>query len=750
MKKFLLFILILLISLIGSSQDNRTPQFNFNNKLGVGVTYGTINPPGAWLIVGDSGTTKGMIIPRVQNTAAVTTPAQGMIVYSIDDQCLFIRSAIAWVRGGENIANGNLTADADRTLSINNHVFTIYGTAGSSIFLVAPDVELGGQSNFLAQGKGGFIGIQDSINLLPFLGKINIDSLATTTDTSYTDLLWKSSTGEVRASANNSSRIWKPTGNSVGVNGKFIGTNDNFDFAIKQNGKQRAHFTNDSTTFGDYYNAPKEYYIRYANTGSYSTRGVVINDLGGFSTKLHSITGNNLYLTDVGGSPVGITIGSITNPFDATAITGSSGLWTLNSTFATTKKSGYTYNINGSLGTNDWITKGFFDSLAATSAWGFTGNTVGANGKYIGTNDNFDFAIKINGKQKAHYTADSIVFGHFYNAPFQYQFNYDGSGGYNQEGLLINDVYNGNTIRIHAIGSNNVYFTNAAGSASGLTIGTISNPINGTNLSGGVSDWTLNSSFLSTIKSGYTYNINGSLGTNDWTTKGREDSLLTLKAPLASPTFTGTVKAPIMYLGGTSTPTALLHLAAGTAPASTAPLKLTTGPVNTTAEAGALEYTTPQLFFTNGGAQRQELIQSQQSRVTTQFDKTSSTSLSDITGLTATVVAGKTYRFEAKLYTSSNTSFGVRQTIAGTCTATNIIYEGITTDGTSIVAHTRATALGTSVGVFTAASIAYVTIEGTITVNAAGTLTVQFAQSASGASASSVLVGSTFVVSEML
>jgi len=60
---------------------------------------------------------------------------------------------------------------------------------------------------------------------------------------------------------------------------------------------------------------------------------------------------------------------------------------------------------------------------------------------------------------------------------------------------------------------------------------------------------------------------------------------------------------------GTSTPTAVLHLKAGTATASTAPLKLTSGTSLTNAEAGAIEYTTDDLFFTIAtGTARKRLL----------------------------------------------------------------------------------------------------------------------------------------------
>jgi len=64
----------------------------------------------------------------------------------------------------------------------------------------------------------------------------------------------------------------------------------------------------------------------------------------------------------------------------------------------------------------------------------------------------------------------------------------------------------------------------------------------------------------------------------------------------------GTVIATMLNNGsmgiGTASPTAVLHLKAGTATASTAPLKFTSGTLNTTAEAGAIEYLTDNLHFT--------------------------------------------------------------------------------------------------------------------------------------------------------
>ena len=60
---------------------------------------------------------------------------------------------------------------------------------------------------------------------------------------------------------------------------------------------------------------------------------------------------------------------------------------------------------------------------------------------------------------------------------------------------------------------------------------------------------------------------------------------------------------------GVTAPTAVLHLKAGTATASTAPLKFNTGTSLTTAEPGAVEFTTDDLFFTiTTGSARKRIL----------------------------------------------------------------------------------------------------------------------------------------------
>lgn len=122
------------------------------------------------------------------------------------------------------------------------------------------------------------------------------------------------------------------------------------------------------------------------------------------------------------------------------------------------------------------------------------------------------------------------------------------------------------------------------------------------------------------------------------------------------------------------------------------------------------------------------------------FVVTSSTTLVNITGLSRNVEAGRTYAFRAVLQTTAAATGGVKFAVSGTATATSISYEGTLLGGLAIVAQTRATALDTVVGASTTTTGGTCTIEGVIVVNAAGTLTIQFAQNNSDVGASTVLV----------
>lgn len=106
------------------------------------------------------------------------------------------------------------------------------------------------------------------------------------------------------------------------------------------------------------------------------------------------------------------------------------------------------------------------------------------------------------------------------------------------------------------------------------------------------------------------------------------------------------------------------------------------------------------------------------------------TTLTNITGLSVAVTAAKTYAFRAYVTGTSTTNSGVKFAFANSGSTTSASYTCIQNNGTTQNAHTTTTTMGNAVG---AATTVFTDAEcwGTIVVNAAGNLTMQFAQNAS-------------------
>jgi len=115
-----------------------------------------------------------------------------------------------------------------------------------------------------------------------------------------------------------------------------------------------------------------------------------------------------------------------------------------------------------------------------------------------------------------------------------------------------------------------------------------------------------------------TTSTDGYLSSTDWTTFNNKFTLPSLTAGsvlFSNGTTIAQDNANLFWddtnnrLGiGTSSPTARLNLPAGTASASSAPLKLTSGTNLTVAEAGAMEYNGTSLFFTRSGTLRAGIL----------------------------------------------------------------------------------------------------------------------------------------------
>jgi len=112
--------------------------------------------------------------------------------------------------------------------------------------------------------------------------------------------------------------------------------------------------------------------------------------------------------------------------------------------------------------------------------------------------------------------------------------------------------------------------------------------------------------------------------------------------------------------------------------------------------------------------------------------------------------AARNYIFHvALLLTTGATAGGIKAAFGGTATVTNFIADGACVDSTTEIAVTRVAALATNfVANTNAGTTPKCLIDGTFEVNAAGTFTVQFAQNASSATASTVKRGSFMLVQD--
>jgi hypothetical protein len=149
-----------------------------------------------------------------------------------------------------------------------------------------------------------------------------------------------------------------------------------------------------------------------------------------------------------------------------------------------------------------------------------------------------------------------------------------------------------------------------------------------------------------------------------------------------------------------------------------------------------LKASTDTYYFGNAGV----------ARVTSDFTKTEDTTLANVTGLSHTLAAGGWYHFRAYLMLSCHASGGQKTAISGACTATAIQFKNLVYTA-SAIAVGDSTALDSASGSTLEAVLKV--IEGYINVNAGGTITVQFAQNASYATASKVLKGSFFEVRKL-
>jgi len=127
----------------------------------------------------------------------------------------------------------------------------------------------------------------------------------------------------------------------------------------------------------------------------------------------------------------------------------------------------------------------------------------------------------------------------------------------------------------------------------------------------------------------------------------------------------------------------------------------------------------------------------------TQLNLVSTTTLTNVPGLSIDVAAGITYKFRAHLTGVATTNGGVKIGLGGTCTATSVTFFIQNFNTVTTNAAAKGSALGTAYA-GTTTVFTDIIITGSIVVANAGTLTVQAAQNASHADTTSIYVGSDF------
>ncbi|MDE2233460.1 MAG: hypothetical protein KGJ90_05115 [Patescibacteria group bacterium] len=153
--------------------------------------------------------------------------------------------------------------------------------------------------------------------------------------------------------------------------------------------------------------------------------------------------------------------------------------------------------------------------------------------------------------------------------------------------------------------------------------------------------------------------------------------------------------------------------------------------------------TVPNGTTTTAPAFNDTLVAGGQAVTTATFNIVNTTTLANVTGLSVNVLNSGTYRIRGLLAAigAAGNGVGVKAAIGGTATLTSGQIKGENFNGTTYNATTWVTALGSDLANF-ANTCTDVKIDGTIVVNAAGTITVQAAQATANATTTTITKGS--------
>lgn len=359
----------------------------------------------------------------------------------------------------------------------------------------------------------------------------------------------------------------------------------------------------------------------FANTGTF-TNGIFMPGLtAGAFLKMDDTTGmitNVVRLTTVGTTNLSLTGGftadnvKATNGFNGNLITITSGTASLtantpNTIIQTINNAGVTFNtltINQT-NTASAAASSILDlQVSGTSRFkvGTTGaTTISPNGTTIATANTLGLGVGITPVVKFQVSNDGTAIN---------------TALYDTSDLGIYGYNTGGNSSMRLITSDNTTAALPSTLVLNRTRGTISSPTvaqSGDSV-GTISAQTYDGTARRNIAS-IQFQMDAASGSSD--TPGR---IIFSTTPDSSTTLTEAMRIDnAQRVGVGVTPTAMLHLKAGTATASTAPLKFNTGTLLTTTEAGAMEFLTDAYYVTTTtGAKRRMLVAGTTGRATGQ------------------------------------------------------------------------------------------------------------------------------------
>lgn len=202
-----------------------------------------------------------------------------------------------------------------------------------------------------------------------------------------------------------------------------------------------------------------------------------------------------------------------------------------------------------------------------------------------------------------------------------------------------------------------------------------------------------------------------------------------------------------------ASPSAALHLPAGTATASSAPLKFTSGTNLTTAEAGAVEYDGKLEYFTPAGTARALTLNSYYYRKNTSTVLTSATGNQAVLGLTngVTLQANTLYEVEGEFELTTTGTTSHTEAMGFVLTTATVSGMGVTIN--RLAANTTSSALGgylasvtpvVVTGALTTAQTVTYRIKGAIGISTAGQINPVIAFSAAPGGTSTIVAGAWF------